>query len=58
VVLEFLLAFRQVCDSNQAQEPYFVNIAACIDSYKKVCSQGGDSLLDLNVKPAEIHVFE
>lgn len=38
VVLEFLLAFGQVCNSDQAQEPYFVNTAARVDSNKKVGS--------------------
>jgi len=47
-----------VCDSNQAQETHFVDIVACIDSHKKVGSKCGNSLVNLNVKPAQIHAFQ
>jgi len=58
VVFEFLLVFRQMSDSDQAQKSHFVNITACIDSHEKVSSERGDSFDNLNVEPAQIHAFE
>ena len=45
-------------NSNEAEEADFVNVVAGVDSDKEVGSQCSNTVFNLNVEPAEVHLSE
>ena len=41
-------------NSDQTKNSYFENSITAIFAYEEICSQGRDSLLDLDVEPAKV----
>ena len=55
---EITISLSQVCNSDQAEDSDFENAIASVFSDKKVHSQGGHTLFDLNIKPDQVLSIE
>ena len=53
-VLEATKLFGEMGDSDETEEPYFVDVVAQVVPDKEVASKGCDPVLDLDIKPNEV----